>query len=252
MKTLKLSYFEKLSENYGKDVGVELENYPSDYFLTLFRREEKLEIVEESKKIREILYKYCKSKYYCPNLQFVNSETYVEDLTKNFTHIHDIIFEKIEDKISILLQYTLLRLHLTDYIDIVDSVIGGDNPLYYVAKLENPIVISYLIDNVLYNLKINYLLKINIDKANFRTIEYILKENLLEDSQESIINHLIFILEMANGIWVFGGNFEINNLLYILKNKYNSSDYNIYLKGIFENEYIIYDNHTNIIKYSRY
>nr|QBK84980.1 MAG: hypothetical protein LCDPAC02_01790 [Pithovirus LCDPAC02] len=73
MKTLKLSYFEKLSENYGKDVGVELENYPSDYILKLYRGEEQFYFIKENNNIREILYKYCNDKYYCPNLQFVNS-----------------------------------------------------------------------------------------------------------------------------------------------------------------------------------
>nr|QBK84981.1 MAG: hypothetical protein LCDPAC02_01800 [Pithovirus LCDPAC02] len=159
----------------------------------------------------------------------------------------------MEDKISILLQYTLLRLHLTDYIDIMDLVLGGaENPLYYVAKLEKPIVISYLIDNVLYNLKIDYLLKINIDKALFSTVGYLLNRKILKEySQIYIINHSKS--QLTQGAYgIFGKNFEVKKLAYIIKNKYTSSDYNIYLRGIFENEYIIYDNHTNIEKYSRY
>nr|QBK85105.1 MAG: hypothetical protein LCDPAC02_03040 [Pithovirus LCDPAC02] len=104
------------------------------------------------------LHKYCNNKRYCPNLQFVNyydnEFVYLEDL-KKFNDINDIENDiKIEDKIGLVIQHILFKLHLIFYIE---SDLGSEFDL--IIKLDKKICIPYYINGIIINLETEYLLK---------------------------------------------------------------------------------------------
>lgn len=108
------------------------------------------------------LYQYCNNKWYCPNLQFMNYLDYVENLDQ-FIPIFALDFE-VEDKINIILQYILFKIHMRTYLDFNVSDINNDYT--GIVKLQNKICIPYLINNKVYNLETQYLLKVNIINVN--------------------------------------------------------------------------------------
>nr|QBK84977.1 MAG: hypothetical protein LCDPAC02_01760 [Pithovirus LCDPAC02] len=273
MKTLKLSYFEKLSENYGKNVGDKNYRYDIDNKINkmlnkisvnegITRNElsrdslnkdekRKIKLYEERNEVYDRLFKYCGTKWYCPNARFVNSKRYIENLDNNFTNIQDVKFEYIEDKINILLQYILFSFHLISYIKVGYAPEDIVTDLYFVAKLEKPIVISYLINNVLYNLKIDYLLKININIWYFITENH---EFQYFETEKDVISNITTNNVIYPKYEDFGKQFNLEEITNIIKRKKIYKDsYKNYIKKISESEYINYNTDlTGIEKYRRF
>nr|QBK85155.1 MAG: hypothetical protein LCDPAC02_03540 [Pithovirus LCDPAC02] len=271
--TLDLSYFTNLSENYGDNVGTNIVNYPIDKDDEHFKQKQYIDKSRKVKKedvekkinknieILEMLYEYCGNKYYCPNLQFVNSKTYVEKLDENFVPIVYVKFEYIEDKINILLQYILFQIHLANYVNLMYAVHGERIEMYKIAKLEKPIIISYSINNILYNLKVNYLLKLDIDNSYIVTVEdagisVVLNEEYYKEPKKII--EMVVMNQTQGDFNEFGTEqFNLDKLIKFIEaggneDYENANTYKEYLTEVFKSEYVIYNNHEGIEKYKRF
>nr|QBK84883.1 MAG: hypothetical protein LCDPAC02_00820 [Pithovirus LCDPAC02] len=159
-----------------------------------------------NKEIIKILYGYCFSKMYNPNLLFIsflNNEIYQTELSKD---VEDL------DSNSIILQLILFILHIRS-----ELKLNIKDLKYYVQNLEESIIISYKIGTLKVNLNVEYILKICSD--SFEKFESNNLKDIISDNFDIGLD-LVEEFEKYNIKTAINNIVKKQNLFYINKNDY--------------------------------
>nr|QBK85119.1 MAG: hypothetical protein LCDPAC02_03180 [Pithovirus LCDPAC02] len=166
-------------------------------------------ILVNSIKIIKKLYRYSKSINYCLNLTIVDYDidkqqykiekinskillnydeniSYIKKINSNF--FEKFLFLDEHYKYNILLQFIFFIIHMYEF-----NKLEFRNMNFDILDLEKPIIIKYYINNTIYNLKIDYLLKVsyNIYTSKVKNVGYreMLKNIYFLEFGINILNH---------------------------------------------------------------